>query len=541
MTANEQPPLVVMADRIWTLDDRNPVAEAVAIDGGVIVAIGNRSDVSGWGLGHVETIDLGSATVTPGFVDAHVHPMSGTSWLMNSVSLSGVTELDEAVDRVRKHAATLGPDEWLLAYSMDYRLFLERQISYRPFHEAFGGRPGWLHFFDGHAIIASARALEIAGITGAREFGNNARIGVFDDGRPSGYLVETDAIDLVTRHKPQAPRETRVRAIREQFARFAASGYTGLHQLNYQDGDFDILDEIEADGDIPFRLRISPMWRPNSDWDEHLSKYLAMQGKHGRDWAVEGMKLVIDGTIDNGSAWLHEPDTFGDGTKSYWRSNAEFTKLLHEFARRGIATATHAIGDQGVDFVLDAIASLPQTAPELVHRVEHVESIPDSTVSRFFELGAAASMQPMHILATSADHTDMWSTRLGRGGERANHAWRIADIYRTGAIVALGSDWPVEEFDARQVFATAITRRRANSTLAPIQPQQGLSAEDALRCITQQVWASIGRPDDGVLKPGSVGDLTAFESDPITTDPDEFASTPVVLTVVGGRVAHRAP
>src|SRR5690606_7324092 len=143
----------------------------------------------------------------------------------------------------------------------------------------------------------------------------------------------------------------------------------------------------------------------------------------------------------------------------YWVPNERIERAIHSLAINGIPVAVHAIGDRGVEFILDTIASIPDLGQGLVHRVEHIETIPDATVPRFAELGVAASMQPMHVLSTNADETDLWSLKLGAGSARTRAKWRIKDIEQTGAIVTLGSDWPVEEFDARQVFATNILRR----------------------------------------------------------------------------------
>ncbi|WP_022888122.1 amidohydrolase [Agromyces italicus] len=536
---NIRPDRVIIADRVHTVDSDNSTAEAVAISGRTIIAVGSRADVHSWDLSRAEVIELPGATLTPGFVDAHIHPIYGAEQLWRAVDLSGLDTLDELRTAIAAHAETLGPGGWIIGNRMPFHAFIGKTIRNEHFADIFGDLPAFLTFFDGHASIASEEALRLAGITGPIDFGNNSSIDVDEQGKPTGYLIESNAQSLVRDVIPPLTLESRKVAVLAALEKFAASGYTGLHAMDFSETDIEVLQALEADGDLPVRVRISPMWRSMDDWETTFKRFVDLQGLGGRRWKVEGVKMMLDGTVENGSAWLYESDIDGGGTLPYWVPSELYIRSVHALIENGIPVVTHAIGDRGVDFVLDVLESAPDLGRELVHRVEHVETIPDSTVPRFKQLGVAASMQPMHVLSTSADESDLWSIKLGKGTDRAHAKWRIKDIWETGAIVALGSDWPVEEFDARQVFATNITRKRPFTDQAPIRPDQGLDAEITLRQFTQQVWASIGEPWNGMIKPGAIADLAAFAGDPLTLDPEEFAATPVVLTVVGGRVAHR--
>lgn len=536
--------LVLFADTVHTLlpEAKSTPApiQAIAISGRSIVALGSRADAATWDTQDAQVIDCGAATIAPGFVDAHVHPLSGAESRFGALQLQSAQTIDDVVRMVAEHASGLGPDDWVRGYGLSFDLFVGREVSNEPFVSAFGGRPGFLLFFDGHSVIASPRGLELAGIDGPRDFGNNASIEVDADGVPTGYLIEGDAEMLVTDLVPRMGFAEQKAAVLAKLHDFAASGYTSLHQMNYERGDAEVLRALEEEGDLPVRVRISPLWRANDPWHETLERMVASQGVGGRRWSIEGVKLMLDGTIDNGSAWLEEADTQGSGTVPYWMPTELFARTVHALAESGIPTATHAIGDRAVEFVLDVIESIPAHAPQVTHRIEHVETIPDSLLPRFAELGVVASMQPMHAFATKNDHSDMWSTRLGRGSVRAKHGWRVADLYRAGATVALGSDWPVEEFDARQVFASNVTRQRPGTDAEPIEPAQALSPEATLRCLTHNAWIAIDRPTNGVLRPGALADLVVFRGDPLRLAPEEFATTPVLLTVVNGAVAHRS-
>lgn len=523
-----------------TAPQAGPAPQAVAVGGGRIAAVGSRADAAAWDSEGAEIIDLGDATITAGFVDAHVHPLSGAESRHEALMLHGCSSVEEVAERIAEFAALRGPDEWIRGFGLSFDLFVGSELTNAPFAEAFGGRPGYLLLFDGHSVIASPRALELAGIDGPRDFGNNSSIEVYADGTPTGYLIESDAELLVTDLFPRMPFAERVEAVRNKLAEFAATGYTSLHQMNMEEGDIDVLRAIEESGELAVRVRVSPLWRASDPWAETLERIVALQGTAGRRWQVEGVKFMLDGSIDNGSAWLFEPDTRGGGLEPYWSPSEQFTRTIHTLAERGIQTATHAIGDRAVEFVLDTVASLPEHARTVTHRIEHVETIPDDLVPRFAELGVPASMQPIHAFCKRPDGLDMWTTLLGAGSERANNAWRVADLDRAGAIVALGSDWPVEEFDARRVFAATVNRRRHGAGTPAVDAHQALTPERTLAAITHNCWVAIDRRDAGVVAPGAVADLAVFAIDPLSADPERFAESPVLLSVVDGRVSHRA-
>lgn len=518
-----------------------PELQAVAVNGRRIAAVGTRAEAHTWDTSDATIVELGDATITAGFVDAHVHPLSGAESRHRALMLHECESVAEVAERIAAFAADLGPDEWVRGFGLSFDLFVGEELTNEPFAEAFGGRPGYLLLFDGHSVIASPRALELAGIDGPRDFGNNSSIECDANGVPTGYLIESDAELLVTDLYPRMPFAERVAAVGDKLAEFAASGYTSLHQMNMEEGDIEVLRALEEAGDLPVRVRVSPLWRASEPWAETLRRMIDLQGVGGRRWQIEGVKFMLDGSIDNGSAWLFEADTRGGGLEPYWVPSELFTQTIHALAANGVPSATHAIGDRAVEFVLDTVASIPEQHRGVTHRIEHIETIPDHLVPRFAELGVPASMQPIHAFTQRPDGCDMWTTLLGRGSERAAHGWRVADLDAAGAIVALGSDWPVEEFDARRVFAANVTRRRHGSDRPAVDAHQALSPERTLVAITHGPWASIDRPSDGVIAPGAIADLAVFRDDPLSAAPERFAESEVLLTVVNGTVSHRVP
>lgn len=502
----------------------------VAIRAGEIVGVGTPDAVDAWRAHAQRVVDLGDATLTAGIVDAHIHPVAGIG-MTRGVDLSAAQTLDEAQRSLAAEAVDAG--EWVFGWGLNPNVFGEAAPSARVFDLLPPDRLAFVQLFDAHSAIASAAALERAGVTGAETFDDSSSVAVDAQGAPTGYLLEHSAMDRVTRIAPSLTFEERRDALVAILRGMAETGVTIGQMLDSSDPDaFDLFDAIEAEGKMPIRLRVSPMAVPGStetDW----ARLADLQGRHGRRWEVRGIKLMIDGTIDNGTAWLREPDTLGESTESLWLSPPEYAAAVEYFHARGIPTTTHAIGDRGIEFVAATLNALERTG--VPHRMEHIETLPDDVLDLIVEAGVSVSMQPTHCTHfTRADHTDNWSRRLG--DERADRAWRTRDLHEKGVVVALGSDWPVAPYDARATLAAAMLRRPAGrAEVAPIRPDQALDAPVALDAHTRGWWRSVGE-SGGTIEEGMPAYLTAFSADPLSADPDAFATAAVLLTVVGGDV-----
>lgn len=546
MSGSDNAQLIVLADRIRTLDPARPEVQAVAMRDGVITAIGDRTEARGWRVQGGEVIDLGAATVTPGLVDGHIHPMLGVS-LANGADLSAVRSVDELVDTLRLHRRAHPHDEWVQGWGLDPNAFGRQPITFEPIVTAVGDVPALLTIFDAHSAIATPAALALAGIHGAMRFDGAASVVCDENGRPTGHLLEIPAYDLVRAVMP-APTVADLRSrLQALLTAMAATGLTAGNAMDFDGRSDEVMVSLAGDPPLPVRLRFAPMCMPGSD-RAFLDHVIDLQRLRGDRWQVEGAKFMIDGTIDGGTAWLEHPDCHGESTAPFWPDPAEYVDCVRYLAAAGVPTVTHAIGDAGVRYVLDALSDIPVGAaasdrPEprrVPHRVEHIETIPDALLPRFRRLDVTASMQPTHCtLYTRADQTDNWSTRLGE--ERADHGFRIRDLREAGARVALGSDWPVAPFDPRGIIADAQLRRRhGRPDEQPIGGRQRLTARMALEGYTTHAAAAAGLSSvAGVIAPGRRADLSAFALDPLDAPPDEFAESPVPLTVVAGAVAHR--
>ncbi|BCJ46629.1 amidohydrolase [Actinoplanes ianthinogenes] len=516
--------LILMADRIHTMLPGPPMT-AIAVADGRIAQLGTRADARDWRGPGTEVLDLGPATITPGLVDGHAHPVMGLS-MTRGVDLSSVRTRDQLRQALRTASAQGG---WIEGYGLDPNAFEGAPVTHAPLVEALGPDvPVFLVLFDAHSALVSPKALEIAGITGPREFASGASVVCDADGTPTGHLLELEAAMVVHAMLPEDPPEGRRARLRDLMHRMAASGLTSANAMDFGLDSLDLFTALEADGELPLRWRCAPFVMPG----DGLERVIEQQRLAGRRWRVEGAKFMIDGTIDGGTAWLEEPDTHGESTACFWPDPWEYSAAVEVLAGRGIPIVTHAIGDAGIRFVLDTLSRLPR--PRVPHRIEHLETMPAELLGRFAELDVTASMQPTHCTHyTRADHTDNWSQRLG--DKRADRGFRARDLRDHGARLALGSDWPIAHFDPRGIMAAAQLRRPAGDpSVEPILPDQALTARMALEGFTTQAAAAAGLTDTGRLAPGFRADLAVFTLDPLTAGPDEFAESPVPLTVVDG-------
>ncbi|MEE6271110.1 amidohydrolase [Streptomyces diastatochromogenes] len=512
---------------------------ALAAADGKITALGDDREIRALADTATTVIDLKGAVVTPGLTDGHLHPVSGAE-LTHGLDLSGCTDLDGVRAALAREVAALAPGAWLHGWGLDPNVFGDRPIESAALAPVLDGVPALLQLFDAHSMLASPRALELAGVDGPRTFDQAAEVVCDDAGRPTGLLLEDAACELVERAAPQPTREERRARLAAALRAMAAAGLTGGHAMDANGDSLAFYDELDAAGDLPLRLRVAPWCQPGTDADG-VRALIAQQGTGGRLWRTAGVKLFMDGTIDNGTAWLERPDCHGESTHAFWPDPAAYTRVIGQLHAAGVPTATHAIGDAAVRHALDAVEQARRTDPNGVrHRIEHIETVPDDTLRRFAELGVLASMQPTHCCDfTRADHTDNWSRRLGE--ERAGRAWRCRDLTDAGATVVLGSDWPIAPYPPLGVMAGARHRRPSRDLAQPPHgPEQALTALEALRGMTVHAAHAAGEEDRaGRIVPGHRADLTVLADDPLTTPATDLPRLPVLLTVLDGRPTHR--
>ncbi|MGW4508692.1 amidohydrolase [Streptomyces sp. NPDC004436] len=515
---------------------------ALAVSDGRISALGDDRTIRSLAGASTTVIDLGGAVVTPGLVDGHLHPVTGAD-LTAGLDLSACADLEQVRAALARGVRELAPGAWLHGWGLDPNAFGDRPVDNGPFEAVLDGVPAFLLLFDAHSAVASRRALELAGVDGPRVFRQASAEVVCDDaGRPTGLLLEDAACELVESVAPRPTRQERLDRLAATLRALAASGLTGAHVMDAGGDSLAFFARLDEAGELPLRLRVAPWCQPGTD-AAGVRALIRQQGTGGALWRTEGVKIFMDGTIDNGTAWLERPDCHGESTHAFWPDPDVYTRIVGELHRAGVPTATHAIGDAAVRHVLDSVErAAAGGGPRVRHRVEHIETVPDDTLRRFAELGVIASMQPTHCCDfTRADHTDNWSRRLGE--ERAARAWRCRDLWDSGATVVLGSDWPIAPYPPLGVMAGARHRRPGRDlTQPPHGPEQALTALQALQGMTVNPALAAGEEHlAGRIAVGHRADLTVLADDPLTTSATDLPDLPVLLTVLDGRPTHRDP
>ena len=511
-------------------------ATAILIRAGRIELVGTDAEIADAAAQFaIPTRDLGGATVTPGLFDSHTHPHWAAS-VTAGLDLGGLETIDELRAALAAEHARLPEDAWLRGWNLEYEAFEHTGLRGDLLADAAPGRPVALICYDLHTGLATAPALAAAGITGFRDFDDASEIVVDEAGVPTGELREPTAYNLVFDAAPQPSHDDARDGLRDMFRRLAAVGLTGGAIMDGKDATVDLLEELEERGELDHRLTVHH-WHAVGDTDADVARVISEKDRAGRLWQTGAIKLFSDGVIDTGTAWLHEPDSCGDGRAAFWPSWERYGDVVRAYHDAGMLIATHAVGDFAVSRVLDVYAALPARDGLPFHSIEHLEVLSDGDVEQLRGSGVTASMQPLHMQWRSSDHSDTWAKRLGE--DRSHTGYRVRDVLDAGARLVLGSDWPVAQYDPRVGMAWARGRHTPGDASANVfEPSQRLSGEEALLAYTLWPAQARGHADRGVIAIGAVGDLTVWGADPVATDADALPEVPIVLTVVDGRVVH---
>jgi predicted amidohydrolase YtcJ len=530
------PDLAVVNARVRTLHPGQPLATAVAMRDGWIVAVGSDAEVRRRCGRSTEVIDLEGAAVVPGLVDSHSHPFMG-ALETRGADLAGAETIEDVRDRLAAERRRCGDGGWITGHSLAYSVFEQHPPSGQLFSDAVGGAPAMLTFFDFHTALVTPAALTAAGIDGPRTFSDTSEIVCDAGGQPTGELRETSAMSLVTDVMPELTHEQQLAAIAEALAAMNRTGLTACHMMDGTLATPSVCRELEESGRLTVRQVVPFTVEPTMS-DEAIDEAIRAGADGGPLWRSGWAKFFIDGVVETGTAWLDEPDSNDRGRLPNWPRPERYAEVIRRFADAGFPSITHAIGDRAVRCALDAYRAAGRVARG-PHRVEHIETMKDSELPRFAGEGVAASQQAIHLQWMKPDMTDPWSSTLGP--ERCRRGFRLSDIRRSGAILALGSDWPVAGYGPREGMAWARLRRApGRRDRDSYFPRQCLTAVEALEGYTVEAAKAVAEEDiAGRIAPGMRADLTVFAEDPIECPADDLPQLPVTMTVVSGRVVHR--
>ena len=525
--------LVLFNGRFYTLNPDQPCASALVAREGKIVHLGD--DATARDMLHPgeyrEAVDLKGRCVLPGLNDAHLH-FQFFALGLRAVNAEAPT-LDEALARVAERAASTPTGRWVSGHGWNHNVWGGAFPTAAQLDRISPDHPVFLSHKSGHAAWVNSWALALAHVTAETPDPLGGQIVRDASGQPTGILLE-EAIQLVARSVPEPTLDDVVEAMHQAITVAHGAGLTGIHDF---DGSlaFSAYQVLHQRGELTLRVTKGiPL--------EHLDEAIGvgLRTGFGDDWLRVGqVKMFADGALGPRTAWMLEGyDTAPENTGIATTDIKVLRDAVGKANSAGLACAIHAIGDRAGREVLElyAEARAQGVTGSLRNRIEHVQLLHPDDAGRLAELGVIASMQPIH--ATS----DMLMAERHWGKERCRGAYALKAQLRHGAVLALGSDCPVEVIDPLVGLHAAVTRRRADGSPGADgwYPEQRLTVEEAVRGFTWGAAYATGLEDRlGSLRVGRLADLTILDEDIFAIDPMEILNVRVMGTIVGGQFAWR--
>ena len=516
-------------------------AEAIAVRGDRILAVGTRDDVMKTKGPDTKVVDLDGHFVMPGFNDAHLHLASAGYEKLN-VDLVGAKTLDEFRERLRAKVEAAGPGEWVVGSGWDETLWPVKVLPTRwDLDEVSGNHPVYLGRVDGHIGVANTRALQLASVTVASRDPEGGKIDRDEAGTPNGILRET-AQDAVRAVIPKPDHDKRRKGIEVALADLASHGITSA-QDNSAWEDFQVYEELEHAGKLTARIS---EWLPFDDSLDELNRKRSSHPASDNMLHTGMLKGFMDGSLGSKTAALLQPysdDPKNSGIPQY--EQAKLNAMTKERLLAGYQIGFHAIGDKGVEMALDAFADAEKAAraagtkaadggTDYRLRIEHSQVTVPLQILRYRELRVIASMQPNHLL------TDMNWAESRLGPQRAAHSYAWAEFLRRGAALAFGTDYPVEPVTPFRGLYSALTRQNEAGKKS-YYPGQKLTIEEAIAAYTAgSAFAEFSEKEKGKLAPGMLADFVVLDRDITSVLPPKVLETKVLRTIVGGKTVYEA-
>lgn len=513
--------------KIFTGNPNAIWAESILVLNGRIAWIGKGEapEVDG-----IITRDLGGRLVVPGFVDAHVHFLWYALGLDN-VRMVGVESLEQALDLVAARVSVAQRGEWIVGDSYNHNVWgMDREPNRYDLDRVAPHNPVLISSKCGHTAWVNTKALELANISYGTPDPAGARIERSSSGEPTGLLRE-GAQGLVQSVIPD-PEPKKARNLLKQAIGIAHSmGLTGIHDCEGREA-LKLFGELARDNELDFRVVHNV---PVESLDEAIALGLT-SGVGGEKVRIGGLKLFVDGALGSQTALMFEPHENSSNLGIQIMSEGDLKSTVLKAAQAGISSAIHAIGDKANNMVLNMYEDvLRETCPLLRHRIEHVQLLAKPDIERLGNLNVIASVQPTHVLGDLDIVHRFW-------GKRGRYAYAFKSLLKSGAVLAFGSDCPVESMDPILGIHAAVNRQRPGGYPENgFYPEEKLTVAEAVRAYTYgPAYASYQEGHSGTLELGKLGDLVVLDQDIFTIAPQNISSARVAITVIGGKVVYEA-
>jgi predicted amidohydrolase YtcJ len=542
----DTPADVVFLDGIvYTVDEANPKAEAVAVKDGMILAVGTSAEIREYIGDATEVIELQGKTMTPGLIESHAHLM-GIGYNKLEIDLMYVKTYDELVAKVAEAAANAKPGDWITGRGWHQDKWIEmpeQTVQGFPTHhalsEATPNNPVYLSHASGHASFVNEKALELAGISNLKgerpKTVEGGEILVDDLGNPTGILSER-ASGLVSRLIPAETPERAAEALTLALKELNEKGITSFHDAGSGQSTIDLIQKFKDEGKLTVRQYVMLTGTQPALLDEWYQRG-PMIDTADHMLTVRSIKLNCDGALGSRGAWLLEDYSDRPGHRGHETLPMSVVSEVSQKAiPAGFQVCSHAIGDRANQEILDryeaAFAKYPDSK-NLRFRIEHAQHIHPDDIPRFGQLGVIAAMQAIHL---SSDRP--WA--IDRLGEKRiiDGAYMWQKLIQTGAVVTNGTDAPVEPVDPIPSFYASVTRKTLQGLPeGGYEGDQKMTREQALKSYTLDgAFAEFAEDFKGSIEVGKAADFTIFDKNIMEIPEEEILQTKVKMTVVGGKV-----
>lgn len=527
--------LVIVNANVRTMDASHPAAEAVAVYGGRIVAVGTSESVNKFKGAGTKVIDARGALVLPGFNDSHVHFLSG-GFQLSSVDLRDSSTPREFAERIRRFAEKLPKGRWVTGGDWDHERWPGSPLPTKELIDAFTpDRAVFVSRLDGHMALANSYALKLAGVT--RETPDPPGGLIVRDaktGEPTGILKDA-AQSFVWKVFPEPSFEEKLEAARAATAHAAAHGVTSVQDMS-AGNDVGVYQTMLERGELKTRIyAVSPL----PDW-ERLGRVGVRRAFGGDMLRIGGLKGFADGSLGSTTAlffepYLDAPNTSGLPGDEMFPEGA-MLKRVESADAAGLQVMIHAIGDKANDAILTIYEHVAKSNGERDRRfrIEHAQHLRAQDIARFGRDHVVASMQPYHCI----DDGRWAEKRIGPARAKTTYAFRT--LLDTGAVLAFGSDWSVAPLDpVLGIYAAATRRTLDGKNPGGWVPEQKITVEDAVRAYTfGSAYAEFAENVKGSITPGKLADFVILSRDIFKIDPAEIENVRVTMTITGGSVVY---
>jgi predicted amidohydrolase YtcJ len=529
--------LIITNAKVWTVDKSNPTAQAVAVLGDRIVAVGANSDVDNWRGPNTRVVDAEGKLLLPGFNDSHVHFVSG-GLALDAVQLNDATSAEEFARRIGERAKQTPKGQWIMGGDWDETKWTPAKLPTKELIDPVTpDTPVFVSRYDGHLSLANSLALRLAGVTAKTPDPPGGVIVRDALGNPTGALKDA-AMDLVNKVIPPLTHDQRMKAAKRALAHAASLGVTSVQNMDPDYEDIAVYSELLEKGELTARIYAAPLITQIDD----QTKIGIRHAFGGPFLRIGALKAFADGSLGSATAYFFRP--FDDQPDNHGIVSDEMhpVSLMRDRMMKadaaGLQLCTHAIGDQAISMILDIYSEIAKAHGEADRRfrIEHAQHMAAKDFERFAQLHVIASVQPYHAIDDGR-----WAERR-IGHDRAGRTYAFRTFLNHGVRLALGTDWDVAPLNPMLTLYAAVTRATLDGkNPGGWFPEQKLTVEETIEAYTMgSAYAEFQDNQKGSITPGKLADMVLLSDDIFSITPEKMREVKALKTIVGGKLVWDA-